>query len=197
MGTLAHLGQIDIRIGAKGSDRGVAERLIAPVEAEIRSRLGDVIFSADEDTRESEIARRLGARGARVALVEVGTNGMAAEGLASAIPDSFAGGLVAADVAGLSAFGLGPAPAGGALDRARGLADAVARRAGVAVGGATVREPVPGSSPPLTLAALGVAVDGRTEARGHRLGGDAASVRIRAATLLLDLIRRTVVEAKG
>ena len=101
-----------------------------------------MIFSADEDTRESEIARRLGARGARVALVEVGTNGMAAERLASAIPDSFAGGLVAADVAGLSAFGLGPAPAGGALERARGLADAVARRAGVAV-------------------------DGRTEARGH------------------------------
>lgn len=152
VGTLAHLGQIDIRIGAKGSDRGDAERLIAPVEAEIRSRLGDVIFSADEDTRESEIARRLGARGARVALVEVGTNGMAAERLASPIPDSFAGGLVAADVAGLSAFGLGPAPAGGALERARGLADAVARRAGVAVGGATV---------------------------------------------LLDLIRRTVVEAKG
>jgi hypothetical protein len=117
VGTLAHLGQIDIRIGAKGSDRGDAERLIAPVEAEIRSRLGDVIFSADEDTRESEIARRLGARGARVALVEVGTNGMAAERLASAIPDSFAGGLVAADVAGLSAFGHGPAPAGGALER--------------------------------------------------------------------------------
>lgn len=31
VGTLAHLGQIDIRIGAKGSDRGDAERLIAPV----------------------------------------------------------------------------------------------------------------------------------------------------------------------
>lgn len=71
-----------------------------------------MIFSADEDTRESEIARRLGARGAQVALVEVGANGMAAERLASAIPDSFAGGLVAADVAGLSAFGLGPRPRG-------------------------------------------------------------------------------------
>jgi hypothetical protein len=34
----------------------------------------------------------------------------------------------AADIAGLSAFGLGPAPAGGALERARGLAEAVARR---------------------------------------------------------------------
>ena len=54
VGTLAHLGQIDIRIGAKGSDRGDAERLIAPVEAEIRSRLGDVIFSADEHARERD-----------------------------------------------------------------------------------------------------------------------------------------------
>jgi nicotinamide-nucleotide amidase len=197
VGTLAHLGQIDIRIAAKGRDREGAERLIAPVEAEIRSRLGDIVFGADEDTLESEIARRLGARQARVALVEVGTSGVATERLASAIPDSFAGGLVASDVAGLAALGLAPAPAGGALERARGLAEAVAQRAGVAVGGATVLEPVPGSSPPLALAALGVAVGGRTEAREHRLGGDAASVRIRAATLLLDLIRRTVVEAKG
>ncbi|MBI2158859.1 MAG: hypothetical protein HYU25_00425 [Candidatus Rokubacteria bacterium] len=68
----------------------------------------------------------------------------------------------------------------------------MARRSGVAVGGATLLEPVPGSSPPLTLAALGVAVNGRTEAREHGLGGDAASVRIRAATPLLDLVRRAL-----
>jgi hypothetical protein len=47
------------------------------------------------------------------------------------------------------------------------------------------------------LAALGVAVDGAREAREHRLGGDPASVPPRAATLLLDLIRRAVVEAIG
>jgi hypothetical protein len=42
----------------------------------------------------------------------------------------------------------------------------------------------------------GVAAAGAGEACEHRLGGDPAAVRIRAATLLLDLLRRAVVEAK-
>lgn len=68
-----------------------------------------------------------------MALAEVGTSGVAAERLTAAIPDGFAGGLVASNLAGLAAFGLDPAPAGGGLERARGLADAMARRSGVAV----------------------------------------------------------------
>ncbi|MGH7275601.1 MAG: CinA family nicotinamide mononucleotide deamidase-related protein [Candidatus Rokuibacteriota bacterium] len=196
VGTLAHLGQVDVRIAAKGADPQDAERLIAPVEAEIRSRLGDAIFGADDATLEGEIARRLGARGLQLALVEVGTAGLAAERLAGPAAAHFAGGIVVAAAASLTRFGLEVAAADGPLERARALAAAVARRLGVGVGGATLLEPVPGSAPPLTHAALGVAVQGASEAREHRLGGDPASVRIRAATLLLDLIRRTVVEAK-
>jgi hypothetical protein len=41
-------------------------------------------------------------------------------------------------------------------------------------------------------AALGVAVRGRLSGHEHTLGGDAASQRIRAATLLLDEIRRAL-----
>jgi len=192
VGTLAHLGQVDVRIAAKGETAAEAERLIAPVEAEIRGRLGDAVFGADEATLEGEITRRLTALDARLALVEIGSAGAAAERLAAGLPERFAGGLVVADAAALQAFGL--AVPGGDLgsDRARALAEAVARRAGTRVGAAAWLEPVVGSAPPVVAAAVGVALDGRSEARDWRLGGDPPSVRIRAATLLLDHVRRAL-----
>jgi nicotinamide-nucleotide amidase len=195
VGTLAHLGQVDVRIAAKGLSGEEAERLIVPVEADIRQRLGDVVFGADEDTLETEIAARLG--GARLAVAEQGTAGLAAERLASAAPGCLAAGLVLGK-------GAPPAPIGidlGAMPdlalRAAALAEAVARWADVPVGAASCLAPVPGTSPPLMRAALAVAVDGRTEGREHRLGGDAVSVRVRAATLLLDQIRRALAGGGG
>ena len=81
VGTLAHLGQVDLRIAAKGTDAAEAEALIAPVEEEIRRRLGDLIFGADSDTLESQISARLNAMGARVGLAELGSGGVVGERL--------------------------------------------------------------------------------------------------------------------
>jgi nicotinamide-nucleotide amidase len=47
------VGLGDVRIEAKGLDREDAQRLIAPVEAEIRARLGEAVFGTDDDTLES------------------------------------------------------------------------------------------------------------------------------------------------
>ncbi|MBI2491719.1 MAG: hypothetical protein HYV94_06435 [Candidatus Rokubacteria bacterium] len=55
-----------VRIAAKGATPEEAERLIAPVEAEIRSRLGDAGFGAGAATLEGEIARRTAALGVAV-----------------------------------------------------------------------------------------------------------------------------------
>jgi hypothetical protein len=44
----------------------------------------------------------------------------------------------------------------------------------------------------MSRAALDVAMRGRVSGHEHTLGGDAASQRIRAATLLLDEIRRAL-----
>jgi hypothetical protein len=78
------------------------------------------------------------------------------------------------------------------LGRAQALAVAAARWARVDVGGASYVEAVPDSSPPVARVALGVAVRGQLTGHEHTLGGDAASQRIRAATLLLDEIRRAM-----
>lgn len=192
VGTLAHLGQVDLRIAAKGADAVEAEALIAPVEAEIRRRLGDLVFGADGDTLESQLSARLNALGARLAVVELGTGGAVGERLATGAPDAFAAGVVLADAAGAARLGANLGAGGGAEERARALARAAALWAEARVGAATCLEALPATSPPVTLAAMAVAVDGAIDAREHRLGGDPASIRIRAATLALDLIRRAL-----
>lgn len=192
VGTLAHLGQVDVRIAAKGADAEEANRLIAPVEAEIRARLGDAVFGADADTLEAEIGRRLETMGTRVALVEVGTAGAATERLAAMIPQRFAGSMVMSHLNAQGPLRVDAGPDTTPLGRAQALAVAAARWASVDVGGASYVEAVPDSSPPVARVALGVAVRGQLTGHEHTLGGDAASQRIRAATLLLDEIRRAM-----
>jgi hypothetical protein len=50
VGLAAHNGVVDIRLAAKGENEDQADRMIAEVEHDIRQRLGNVIFGADEDT---------------------------------------------------------------------------------------------------------------------------------------------------
>lgn len=192
VGTLAHLGQVDVRIGAKGADAEEANRLIAPVEAEVRARLGEAVFGADTDTLEAEIGRRLTAMGAGLALVEIGTAGAATERLAAAIPQQFAGSMVMSQVTSEGPLRVDAGRDATPLGRAQALALAAARWAAVDVGAASYVEPVPDSAPPVSRVGLGVAVRGTLTGHEHTLGGDAASQRIRAATLLLDEVRRAI-----
>jgi nicotinamide-nucleotide amidase len=192
VGTLAHLGQVDVRIAAKATDAEEAVRLIEPVEAEIRKRLGDAVFGADGDTLEGEIGRRLTALGTKVAVVEVGTAGAATERLAAAIPTRFAGSMVMTHANSEGPLRVDAGRDATPLGRAQALALAAMKWAGVDVGAASFVEPVLDSSPPVSRAALGVAVRGQLSGHEHTLGGDAASQRIRAATLLLDEIRRAL-----
>ncbi len=192
IGTLAHLGQVDIRIAAKGADAQEAERLIEPVEAEIRRRLGDIVFGVDADTLESQVAARLRAAGALAAVAELGSAGAVAERFSTGIAEGFAGGVTL--VRQEDAVRIG-AELGTAVDpqgKAALLAEAVRKWSGASVGLATYFEDVPASSPPVTLVCLAVAHDGRSETREYRFGGDPASLRIRSATLALDLLRRSL-----
>src|SRR5207244_13246865 len=100
LGALAHLGQVDRRSAAKGADAAEAETLIAPVEAEIRRRLGDLIFGADADTLESQVGARLNALGARLGLAELGSGGVAGERFAAGVAGGFAGGVILAEPSG-------------------------------------------------------------------------------------------------
>ncbi|MBI2554280.1 MAG: CinA family nicotinamide mononucleotide deamidase-related protein [Candidatus Rokubacteria bacterium] len=192
VGTLAHLGQVDVRIAAKGSEAEAAQRLIEPVEAQIRERLGDLIFGVDAETLESVISAQVRRLGARVAVAEWGSGGVVAERLAAGIGPGFAGGIVLGGADGATRLGADLSKDVGPEARARALAEGVREWHAIRVGAAAVFEDDPGSTPPVTVVGLAVAVDGRLESREYRFGGDLPSMKIRTATLTLDLLRRAL-----
>jgi nicotinamide-nucleotide amidase len=81
---LASAGEIKVRITAKTSDRETAERLIDPVEAEVRSRLGSAVFGVDDETSEQVLATLLRSRGWTIATAESMTGGLIAAALTEA-----------------------------------------------------------------------------------------------------------------
>jgi nicotinamide-nucleotide amidase len=72
IGLLAHtqIGEIHIRLTAKAADGTSAQSLIAPVEREIRKRLGDFIFGTDEETYEGLLGGFLRQSGLTLAVAE-------------------------------------------------------------------------------------------------------------------------------
>ncbi|MEO7804510.1 MAG: competence/damage-inducible protein A [Actinomycetota bacterium] len=72
---LASFGEVKIRITAKGRVEA-AEALITPVEAELRSVLGEAVFGADDDTLESVVVGGLKKRNLTIAIAESFTGGL-------------------------------------------------------------------------------------------------------------------------
>jgi nicotinamide-nucleotide amidase len=187
VGTMAHPGQVDVRIAAKARSPDAARALIAPVEAEVRTRLGDAVFGSDGETLEGVVAGRLVAANRTLALVEVGTGGLVAERLTSV---AGAADRVVAVVATLDrARRQLRAAAGGPLELAR----AARAWAGTDLGTAVVLEPPEGEGPnPVHPARIAtVSATGSTEV-DHRPGGDLRQVRLRAQLLTLDHLRRAL-----
>lgn len=93
---LAHLGEVHLRITARGTPEEV-ERMLDEVEARLRQRLGDAVYGRDEDTLDAVVARLLRETGVTVAVAESCTGGLLAKRLTS-VPGSsayFLGGVVA------------------------------------------------------------------------------------------------------
>jgi nicotinamide-nucleotide amidase len=76
LGLLASTGEIRIRITATANSDEEAERLIHPVEMDVRSRLGDKIFGEDEDTLEGIIDTLLLQKSFTLAIGETFSGGL-------------------------------------------------------------------------------------------------------------------------
>ncbi len=88
VGTAAKTGQADIRIAARAATAAEAEAMIDEMEAEIRSRIGDFIYSTtDDESIESVVARLLHSAGATVAVLETTTAGAVAARLRAVTAD--------------------------------------------------------------------------------------------------------------
>ena len=95
VGVLAHPGQVDVRIAAKASSIEDANRLIDPVEREVRELLGDHVFAVDDDKMEDVVGRLLAERDLTIASYEDVTHGMVAERMREATPERFIEAVVA------------------------------------------------------------------------------------------------------
>jgi nicotinamide-nucleotide amidase len=99
VGTAAHPGQTDVRITVKAEDDAQAETLIAPVERELRLRLGNWIYGADAVTLPGVVLQLLRERHQTLATFETACAGQLAPWLAkeASAPNCYLGGVALTD----------------------------------------------------------------------------------------------------
>ncbi len=193
---LASSGEIKVRLTARAADRAAAGALIAPVEQEVRRRLGPRVFGADDQTVEAVLLGMLQERGWSLATAESATGGMVAARITS-VPgasDVFRGSVVAyaADV---KEELLGVDVTGGVVSEETALAMAAGAADGL---GADVVIAVTGSAGPdpqeREVGTMVIAVHTPADARARtlRLPGDRERVRTYATTSALHLARLAV-----
>ena len=130
LGFRAHYPQLETKLTVRGADMDDIRRKVAPVEREVRKRLGNFILGEDEQTLEGVILSELTNRQGSLSIVETFTGGQMAARIAP-LPGAekvFRRGIVARDLGEVfAAVGLdGPPPAG---ELTRETAEAVAQAA--------------------------------------------------------------------
>jgi nicotinamide-nucleotide amidase len=78
LGFRAHYPQLETKLTARGTDPEDIRRKLAPVEAEVRKRLGNFILSEDDQSLEGVVLEALLRRGASLTVVETFTSGQIA-----------------------------------------------------------------------------------------------------------------------
>ncbi len=196
---LASSSEVKVRLTAKAATRDEAESMLAPLVAEVDARLGDAIFTVDDEELEVAVGRLLRAAGASLACAESLTGGGVGARV-TAVPgasDYFLGSAVVytaeakRSVLGVSQQtidGPGVVSEACALEMAAGARRVFGAGVGLALTGAAGPEPHGGAEPGTVWIALDA--DGVRHARGFRVPGERFRVRRWAEQAGLDLVRR-------
>jgi nicotinamide-nucleotide amidase len=78
LGFRAHYPQLETKLTVRGVDRADIDRKLAPVQAEVRKRLGNFILGEDDQTLEGVLVAELSRLGGSLAVVETYTGGQVA-----------------------------------------------------------------------------------------------------------------------
>jgi nicotinamide-nucleotide amidase len=81
LGFQAHYPELETKLAVRGADRDELDRKLAPIETEIRRRLGNFIVAEDGQSLESVVLDALRARGGSLAVAETFTGGAIASRL--------------------------------------------------------------------------------------------------------------------
>ena len=110
LGFRAHYPQLETKLTVRGKDMDDVRRKLAPIEAEVRKRIGNFILGEDEQTLEGVVLAELAKRGGTLTIVETFTSGQIAARLGP-LPGAekiFRRGVVARELADVrTAVGLG------------------------------------------------------------------------------------------
>lgn len=188
LGFQAHYPQLETKLAARGADAAELDRILAPLEAEVRTRLGNFILAEDRATLESVVLDGLRARGFTLAVAESFTGGSIAARLlqVDGAETLLLRGVVSRDPGQLAAsVGLAPEPAAApamalALRAASGASHALAVLVTMEGEGAEAGGSI----------SIGLACPDGSVLREARLVGGREWVRLGAAELGLDCLRR-------
>lgn len=196
-----------IRITAKAADEAAARQLIAPMEEEIRRRLGDAVYGADEEALEEIVGRDLKARGGTVATAESCTGGLVASRLTdiAGSSDYVKGGIVSyTDEVKGEALGVDREllAAHGAVSEpvARAMAEGTRRVLRADYGVSTTGFAGPGGGTeqnPVGTVYIAVAGPNGTQAEKHIFTGTRTQVKFRASQAALAMLRRYIKNKDG
>ncbi len=196
LGFRAHYPQLETKLTVRGADEDDVRRKLAPVEAEVRKRLGNFILAEDDQTLEGVILSALTRHGGSLAIVETFTGGAMATRIASlpGAEHAFRRGIVARDLAQVQeAAGLHGAHR---FDYSQELTEEVARSAR-AQSGAThalaVLVDLDVGTDRMDLGGtiwIAIATADEVEFRHSRILGGREWVRLGAVELGLDCLRR-------
>lgn len=193
---LAGSGEIKVRITVKAADAATARALIEPMEKEIRSRLGDAVFGADDETAEKIVLDMLRARRWTIATAESMTAGLVAASLTAApgASDTVRGGVVTywseskGELLGVSDI-TRVVDATTAAEMAEGARRLFGAEVAVSVTGEAGPEP---AEKPVGTVFIGVSTPERTGVREMRMPGDRERIRSFAVTSAIHLTRLAV-----
>ena len=199
----ASKGEVKLRVSAKAASAQEADRLIQPVEAEIRQIAGLNYFGADDDSLASVIGKLLQEKGETLSVAESCTGGGLGSMLTSVSGSSayFMGGVISYDnQVKISLLGVSPedlAQVGAVSDTvAKQMAQGVRSRLGTtwALSITGIAGPGGGTeSKPVGLVYIGLAgPNGLVQSFEHRLNSlqDRALIRHISACTALDHLRR-------
>ena len=196
---LAGGAEVHVRLTAKAPTSAEADVLLAPLEAEVRARLGDHVYGTGDETLEAVVVHALVERRLTLAAAESLTGGGFSERI-TAVPGAsatFLGATVTYSLAakreilGVSAETLerdGPVSAACALEMAAGARRVFGADVAVALTGAAGPESHGGAEPGQVWVALDA--EGVRHPVGFRWPGDRELVRRFAEQAALDLVRR-------
>jgi nicotinamide-nucleotide amidase len=187
LGFQAHYPQLETKLAVRGDNEADLAQRLAPVEAEVRRRLGNFVIAEDDETLEGVILARLLERGHTLSIAEMFTGGHLAARLAplAGAERAFRRGIVARDLNELGISGVSPEAAeavGRELREKSGASHALALLIDLDEG---VDRPDFGGT-----ICVGIADAKNTVSRQARLIGGRDWVRAGAVELGLDCLRR-------